>query len=84
MDHHTPESRLHSQELDYRRILQNKFGTPGPSRDHGHRYSHTDDASTWNEGDSFVDPDDESRNGRRSVDTASYNLLSMLAVPALD
>ncbi len=84
MHRRTPESQLHSQQLDYRRILQDKFGTPGPSRDHGCRYSHTDDISTFNEADSFVDPDNESHNGRGSINTASYNLLSMLTVCALD
>ncbi len=79
MHHRTPELKLHGQQLDYRRILQDKFGTPGPGRDHG-----PDNASTFNEGDSFVDPDNETHNGRPSVNTASYNLLSMLTVRALD
>jgi len=65
-------------------IPQSKFGTPGSSRDHGFRYSHIDDVSTFSEADSFVDPDNESHNGRRSINTASYNLLSMLTVWALD
>jgi len=85
MLHLTPESQLHGRQLDYLRILQDKFGTPGP--DCGHRYSCTDDASACNEGDrdyqkSFVDPDNESYNVRCSVKTASYYLFSMLAVGA--
>jgi hypothetical protein len=86
MLYRTPESQLHGQQLDYQRILRDKFGTPGPR---GHRYSCTDDASACNEEDgnyrkSFVDPDNESYNVRCSVKTASYYLLSILAVGALD
>ena len=87
MLHHTPESQFHGQQLDYLRILQDKFGTPGPDR--GHRYSYTDNASACNEGDgnyrkSFFDPDNESYSARCSVKTASYNFLSMLAIGAFD
>jgi hypothetical protein len=87
MRHRTPESQFHGQQLDYLRILEDKFGTPGPDR--GHRNSCTDDASACNEGDgnfrkSFVNPDNESYNVRCSVKTASYNLLSMLAVGTFD
>jgi len=72
--HRTPESQLHGQQLDYLRILQDKFGTPGPDR--GHTHSCTDDASACNEenGDyreSFVNPDNESYNVRCSVKTVS-------------
>ena len=82
MLHHPPESQLHDQQPEYLRILQDKFGTPRPDR--GHRYSSTDDNSARNEGngdyrESFVDPDNESRNVRCSVKTASLSLLSMLA-----
>jgi hypothetical protein len=83
----TPESQLHGQQLDYQRILRDKFGTWGPDR--GHRYSCTDDASACNEGDgnyrkSFVNPDNESYSVRCSVKTASHYMLSILAVLALD
>ena len=79
MLHRTPESQLHGQQLDYLRILQDKFGTSGPDR--GHRYSCTDDASVCNEEGnyrkSFVDPDNESYSVRCSVKTASYSLLDV-------
>jgi hypothetical protein len=83
MRHRTFESQFHGQQPEYLRILEDKFGTPGPDR--GRRYSRTDNASSCNEGDgkyrkSFVNPDNESYNVRCSVKTASYNLLSMLAV----
>jgi hypothetical protein len=86
MLHCTPESQLHGQQLDYLRILQDKFGTPGPDR--SDIYSCKDDASACNEGDgsyrkSFVEPDNESYNVRCSVKTASHYLLPMLAVRAL-
>ena len=86
MLHRAPESQLHDHQIDYLRILQDKFGTPGPDR--GHRYTCTDDASACNEGDgncreSFVNPDNESYNVRCSVKTASRDLLSILAVRAL-
>jgi hypothetical protein len=86
---HRPQSHDQQLEPEYIRILQDKFGTPRPDR--GHRYSFTDDnsLSVRNEGDgeyqeSFVDPDNESRNGRCSVKTASHSLLSMLATQAPD
>jgi hypothetical protein len=86
MLHRTPESQLHGQQLDYLRILQDKFGTPGPDR--GDRHSCTDDASACNEEggkyrERFVNPDNESYNVRCSVKTASYYLLS-IAVGAFD
>jgi hypothetical protein len=85
MLHRAPESQLHDQQPEYLRILQDKFGTPRPDRDH--RYSFTDENSSRNnvDGDyqeSFVDPDNESHNGRCSVKTASHSLLSMLATQA--
>ena len=78
MLYRAPESQLHGQQLDYLRILHDKFGTPG--HDRGHRYSCSDDASACNEENdnyrkSFVDPDNESYNVRCSVKTASYNML---------
>jgi hypothetical protein len=85
MPHRAPESQFHGEQLDYLRILQDKFGTPGPDR--GHRYSCSDEASACNEEDgnnyrkSFVD-DNESYNSRCSGKTASYNLLPILAVRA--
>jgi hypothetical protein len=87
MLHCTPESQLHGQQLDYLRILQDKFGTPGPDR--SDIDSCTDDASACNEGDasyreSFVEPDNESYNVRCSVKTASHYLLLMSAVQASD
>ena len=87
MLHRPPESQLPDQQLDYLRILQDKFGTPRPDR--GHRYSFTDDNSSRNEEDrdhreSIVDTDNESYNVRCSVKTASYYLLSMLTGGACD
>ena len=87
MLHRTPESQLHDQQPEYLRILKDKFGTPRPGRSHG--YSFTDYNSSCNErnGDyreSFVDPDNESCNGRCSVKTASHSLLSTLALQAPD
>jgi hypothetical protein len=83
MRHRTFESQFHGQQHDYLRILEDKFGTPGPDR--GRRYPRTDNASACNEGDgnyrkSLVNPDNESYSVRCSVKTASCNLLSMLAV----
>jgi len=82
-----PESQLHDQRPEYLRILQDKFGTPRPDRDHRHLYG--DDNSTHNEGDGdyqkgFFCPDNESCNGRRSVKTASHSLLWTLATRASD
>jgi hypothetical protein len=50
-------------------------------------HSQTDNSTRNDEEDrdypeSFVDPDNESRNGRCSVKTASHSLLSMLATQA--
>ena len=78
MLHRAPEPQLHEQP-EYLRILKDKFGTPRPDRDH--RYSFTDNNSSRNEVDgdyheNFVDPDNESCNGRCSVKTASHGLLS--------
>ncbi len=85
--HLTPESQSHGQQLEYLRILQDKFGTSEPDR--SHRYSCTDEDSACNEGNgnyrkSFVDPDNESYSARCSEKTASYNLLSMSAVGTFD
>ena len=87
MLHRPAESQWHDQQPEYLRILQDKFGTPRPDRGQG--YSFTDYASACSEGDgyyreSFVDPDNESYNVRCSVKTASYYLLLILAVRALD
>jgi len=78
MLHLPPESPLPDQQPEYLRVLQDKFGTPRP--DCGHRYSFTDYNSTRNEVDgdyqeSFVDPDNESCNGRCSVKTVSKGSL---------
>ena len=86
MPHHPPEfPPFPDQQPEYLRVLQDRFGTPRP--DYGHRYSFADDNSTRNEVDgnyqeSFVDPDNESCDGRCSVKTASHSLLSMLATHA--
>jgi hypothetical protein len=86
MLHRLPESQLRDQQPEYLPILQDKFGTARPNRGHG--YSFADCNSSRNdEGDgdyqeSFVDPDNESRNGQCSVKTASHSLLSMLATQA--
>jgi hypothetical protein len=63
-----------SQQADYLRILQDKFGTPGPN--HGHLYSDTDDDTMRNVEDgncpeNFVDDDNESYNGQRSLKSVS-------------
>jgi hypothetical protein len=82
-----PGSQWHDQQPEYLRILQDKFGTPRPDRGHG--CSFTDYNSSRKEVDgnyqeSFVDPDNESRNGRCSVKTASHSLLLTLATQAPD
>jgi hypothetical protein len=78
-----------SQQADYLRILHDKFGTPGPN--HGHLYSDTDDDTMRNVEDgncpeNFVDDNNESNIGRRSLKSVSYCLLSMLAAkgPQID
>ncbi len=67
-----------NQQPDYLRILQDKFG--GPGRDHGHRYSNTEDASARNSNflESSVNTDNKSYSGRRSLETASHCLLDVL------
>jgi hypothetical protein len=83
MLHLTPESQLHGLQLDYLRVLQDKFGTSS------HRYSCADEASLRNEEDencrkSFADPGNERYSVQCSEKSASHNLLSMLAVGAFD
>jgi hypothetical protein len=75
-----PEPTLNSEQADYLLILQDKFGTPGPSR--GHWYLNTDDASARNGEDgnyleNFADTDNDSYNDRRSLKSASHSLLSI-------
>ena len=81
---HEPER--HSEQADYLRILRDKFGTPRPNG--GHRYSFTDDTSLNNGGcgnilEKFIDPDNESYDGRHSLKSVS-SLQSMLATQASD
>lgn len=80
MSHRAPEPERHSQQADYLRILQGKFGAPGP--DHGHWYLDTDEASVRNVDDDnsleiFVNADNESYSGRHSLKSVSHSLLPM-------
>ena len=81
-----PEPERHSQQADYLRILQDKFGTPGPD---GDRYLDTDEASARNVDDdnslvNFVDANNEGYSGRHSLKSVSHSLLLMLATQASD
>ncbi len=78
---HTPsnsEPERPNQQPDYLRILQDQFGETG--RDHGHRYSYTEDASARNSEllESSVNTDSKYYSGRRSLETASHSLLDVL------
>ena len=69
---HEPEQ--HREQADYLRILQDKFGTPRPNG--GYRYSFTDDTSLNNGGrgnilENFINPDNESYDGRHSLKSVS-------------
>ncbi len=67
-----------NQQPDNLRILQDQFGERG--RDHGHRYSYTEDASVHNSEflESSVDTDSKHYSDRRSLETASHSLLDVL------
>jgi hypothetical protein len=85
MSYRAPERRGHSQRVDYLRIMQDKFGAPGPDR--GHSYSDKDENSSrdvedGNSLENFVDAGNEGYNGRHSLKSASHRLLSTLATRA--
>ena len=87
MSYRAPEPERHTQQADYLRILQDRFGTPGSDR--GHRYLDTDEASARNVDDSnslenFVDADNEGYSGRHSLKSVSHSLLSMFPTQASD
>ena len=82
---HGPER--YSQQADYLRILQDRFGTPGSDR--GHPCSYTDDTSINNGGygnflKNVVDPDNESYNGQHSLKSVSHSSQLMVATQASD
>ena len=81
------EPERNSQQADYLRILRDKFGTTRPNG--SHRYSFIDDTSLNNGGcgyvlEKFIDPDNESYDGRHSLKSVSTSLQSMLATQASD
>jgi len=82
MSHRAPEHGWQIQQADYLRILQDKFDTPQPDRNH--RYSYTDDTSINNEYgnrlENFVDPDNESYDGRHSLKSVSKNSISTSSI----